>query len=350
MSDSVGIFSGNPLSLGTGSLGNLYEAVDDRAARETISSAWEAGIRYFDTAPLYGSGLAEIRLGEVLSEYPRKEFVLSTKVGRLLQPGHDPDSIFVQTPLYRPVFDFGRDAVLRGISESITRLGIDRVDLVYVHDPVDHYREALNAALPTLMELKGQGVIQAVGVGMNEVAPLERFIANAAIDCVLLANRYTLLDQQALARLLPACQERSIAVAVGGALNSGILANPFDHPKFLYRDAPPELVAHVRRLNDVCRSHGVPLLAAALQFTFGQPAVDTVLLGARSPREISAAVDAMKLSIPSELWIELKSQGYIPESAPIAPRDDATPSGLSTLSLSSNSVEVSDSTRATEYR
>jgi D-threo-aldose 1-dehydrogenase len=194
------------------------------------------------------------------------------------------------------------------------------MDIVYIHDPDDHYDEALSGALPTLAELRDQGTIRALGVGMNQAKLLRRFISEAQVDYILLANRYTLLDQSAFTDLLPASMERGVSVILGGALNSGILADPVSQPRFDYRPAPPELLAQALRLRDICASHGVPLLAAALQFCAGHPAVDGVLIGARSRREVVAATGALGFPIPDEMWSELKTKGLIPVTAPTGRR------------------------------
>jgi D-threo-aldose 1-dehydrogenase len=302
-------------------LGNLYHPVTDVAACRTVLAAWEAGIRYFDTAPLYGSGLAEMRVGEVLTRFPRPEFVLSTKIGRLLEPGGEADTLFVGAPHLTPRFDFHRDAVKRSISESLSRLGVERLDIVYVHDPDDHFEVAIDEALPTLIELRNQGVIQAVGVGMNHAASLVRFLNESDLDCVLIANRYTLLDQEALTELLPLCLERQVGVVVGGVFNSGILANPFFEPKFNYRAAPKEVIDRAVELDRICASYGVTLPAAALQFAASHPAVQSVLVGARSESEITSAVEGMRVRVPGGLWEELRAKGIIPTDAPLGSTD-----------------------------
>jgi D-threo-aldose 1-dehydrogenase len=305
------------LGLGSGSLGNLYQIVSDKAARDTVRAAWEAGIRHFDTAPLYGSGLAETRLGQALSEFPRDDFVLSTKVGRVLDPGGQPDPIFIEASPLQPRFDFSRDAVLRSISDSLSRLRLDSVDIVHIHDPDEHFDQALNSALPALIELRAQGVIHAVGVGMNHSPMLIKFIENADLDCVLIANRYTLLDQEANERLLPLCSERQVGVVVGGVFNSGILADPRSQPKFDYRPAPAEIIARALELERICAAHRVPLSAAAIQFAAAHPAVSSVLIGARSPAEVSSAVEGMNLRIPQSLWDALKRGGFVPPEAAV---------------------------------
>jgi D-threo-aldose 1-dehydrogenase len=304
------------LGLGTGSLGNLYRRVTDADAHETVNAAWNAGIRYFDTAPLYGSGLAETRLGEALAEFSRTEFLLSTKVGRVLDARGQADPIFVEAPAFEPRFDFRREAVLRSLSESLGRLRVEHIDIAYVHDPDDHFKEVVDTALPTLIELRDQGVIRAVGIGMNHAPLLVRFLRECDLDCVLVANRYTLLDQEALAELLPTCLEYQVGVVLGGVFNSGILANPFLEPKFDYRPAPTAMVERAMELSRLCASHRVPLSAAALQFAAAHPAVESVLIGARSAAEVASAVDGMATRVPPGLWDELRTRELIPREAP----------------------------------
>jgi D-threo-aldose 1-dehydrogenase len=286
------------VGLGTGPLGGLFEPVDDDTARATIEAAWERGVRLFDTAPLYGSGLSERRLGAALRGQPRDSFVLSTKVGRLLRPG-EPDLLYFGTPPLGPVFDFGYEATLRSLEESLERLGLDRVDVALIHDPDLHMDEALVGACTALARLRDEGTIRAVGVGMNHVEPLLRFAREADVDCMLVAGRFTLLDRPALPELLPLCVERGIQVIAGGVLNSGLLAGG---TTFDYRPAPPERVERTRELEAVCAGHGVPLAAAALQFPLRHPAVASVLIGARSAAEIENDLDLLELPIPDGLW------------------------------------------------
>jgi D-threo-aldose 1-dehydrogenase len=289
------------LGLGTAPLGGLYQAVDDEQAHAAVRRAWELGIRYFDTAPLYGSGLAERRVGAVLHEYPREELVLSTKVGRLLRPG-EPDPIFAGAPPLGPVFDFGYDAALRSLEESLGRLGLDRVDVALIHDPDDHVDEALGGAYLALERLRGEGVVDAIGVGTNRPEPLCRFARESDCDCFLLAGRYTLLDRSAGEELLPLCAERGIAVLAAGVFNSGVLSGGGTYD---YGPAPAEVLERAARLRAVCERHGVPLEAAALQFPLRHPAVAAVLVGCRSAAEVEEDVRLFELELPAELWPEL---------------------------------------------
>jgi D-threo-aldose 1-dehydrogenase len=308
------------LGLGGAPLGGLFAPVSDEEARATIERAWEAGIRFFDTAPLYGHGLSERRLGTALSERPRDELVLATKVGRLLRASAPPEesqaAFWPEVPPLNPVFDFSSDGVLRSLEESLARLGLDRVEVLHIHDPDEHYEEALRGAYPALDRLRSEGVIGAVGAGMNQAEMLARFAREAEFDCFLLAGRYTLLDQVALGELLPLCVERRISVIVGGVFNSGILADPRQGAMFDYGPAPPERLERAQRLQAVCARHGVPLTAAALQFPLAHPAVASVLLGVRSVAELEQNLELSRLPIPGDLWPELKSEGLLPQEAP----------------------------------
>ena len=308
------------LALGTAPLGNLYAPVAEEDAAATVGSALEAGLTYVDTAPHYGLGLAERRLGRLLAGVPRDRFVVSTKVGRLvrpLAPGEtaDPEG-FADSPPARRVWDLSGDGVRRSLEESLERLGLDRVDIVLVHDPDDHEREASEQAFPALIELLDQGVVAAIGAGMNQAEMLTRFVRDLDIDVVLVAGRYSLLDQRALAELLPTCAARGTAVVVGGVFNSGLLADPRPGATFDYAPAPPELVDRAARLAEVCARHGTPLRAAALAFPFGHPAVTSVLVGARSAAEVQDAVACFEWPVPGELWADLVATGLLPADVP----------------------------------
>jgi D-threo-aldose 1-dehydrogenase len=308
------------LALGTAPLGNLFAPVAEEDAAATVGWALEAGLTYMDTAPHYGLGLAERRLGRLLAGVPRDRFVVSTKVGRLvrpLAPGEtaDPEG-FADSPPARRVWDLSGDGVRRSLEESLERLGLDRVDILLLHDPDDHEREAYEQAFPALIELRDQGVVTAIGAGMNQAEMLTRFVRDLDIDVVLVAGRYSLLDQRALAELLPTCAARGTAVVVGGVFNSGLLADPRPGATFDYAPAPPELVDRAARLAEVCARHGTPLRAAALAFPFGHPAVTSVLVGARSAAEVQDAVACFEWPVPGELWAELAATGLLPADVP----------------------------------
>lgn len=305
------------LGLGTAPLGGMYEAVSDEEGRAVVDAAWTAGLRFFDTAPLYGSGQAERRLGGYLRQRPRDEFALATKVGRLLRADAPPDpgEIYVGAPPLHPVFDFSEKATLTSLRESLERLGLDRVDVLHIHDPDRHHDEAIAGAYRALDRLRAEGRVRAVGAGMNQAAMLARFAREARFDCFLLAGRFTLLDQSGLDDLLPLCLRQGIAVIAGGPFNSGILADPRPGTHYNYAPAPPELIERALRLAEVCDRHGVPLAAAAVQFPLRHPAVASVLVGARSAAEVEEDVRLFRWEVPDELWADLRSSGLVRDPA-----------------------------------
>jgi len=311
------------LGLGTAPLGGLYAAVAHDDALSTIDAAWQAGVRFFDTAPLYGHGLAETRLGEALIGRPRESFVLATKVGRLLRPvkGRSVESAHYKgAPPVEPQFDFSYDGVMTSVEESLARLKLDRVDILHIHDPDDHYEAALSGAYRALGQLRREGVVGAIGAGMNQWQMLQRFAQEADFDCFLLAGRYTLLDRSAADSLLPLCMQKSIAVIAGGVYNSGVLADPRAGAKFNYDDAPAWLVAQALRLEGVCKAHGVPLKAAAIQFPFTHPAVAAVLTGARSVAELDENLAMLQTPIGAALWEALRETQGQHNAANFRPR------------------------------
>ena len=279
----------------------------DDQAHGAIEAAWDAGIRYFDTAPLYGFGLSEQRLGVVLRHKPREEFVISTKVGRLLRAGGPPEpgQSWRGTPQLNPVFDFSYDATMRSVEESLDRLGLDRVDILLIHDPDHHHDDAIQGAYRALDRLRGEGTVRAIGAGMNQAEMLAQLAREADFDCFLLAGRYTLLDRTGARELLPLCQDRGIAVITGGVFNSGILAETGAELHFNYEQAPAEVVAHAQRVKATCARHGVDVKAAALQFPLRHPAVKTVVTGCRSAAEVRENVRLFREPVPSELWPDL---------------------------------------------
>ena len=293
------------LGLGCAPLANLYSEVDPAQAEATLRAALDAGITYFDTAPHYGAGLSETRTGAVLATVPRESFRISTKVGRLLEPSTRGSAMFPGEPAMRRVFDFSADGVKRSLAASLERLGLDRVDIVFVHDPDDHLDQAIDEAFPVLRQWRDEGVVGAIGAGMNYSEPLARIVREADVDCVLLAGEYTLLDQNGARELLPLCEATSTRVIAAAVFNSGILADPSDDATFFYSPAPPELLDRARTMQAVCARYGVPLAAAAMQFPARHPAVDTVLVGMRSPEEVTANTANFNLPIPDDLWAEL---------------------------------------------
>jgi D-threo-aldose 1-dehydrogenase len=308
-----------PLSFGGAPLGNLYAPLSDAGATATVAAAWEHGVRTFDTAPMYGHGLSERRMGAALRERPRAEYVLSTKVGRLLAPGGGGGTDGFAIPeTQHVVWDFSRDGVHRSLQESLERLGLDRVDVALIHDPDDHERQAFDEAYPALEDLRSQGVVTAIGAGMNQSAMLARFARETDVDLLLLAGRYTLLEQGALDDLLPACAAGRARVIAAGVFNSGLLARerpPADAP-YNYAPAPPELIRRAHRIADVCERHGTTLPAAALAFPGRHPAVATVLVGARSPAEVARNAELLARPVPDALWAELKAEGLLRADAP----------------------------------
>jgi D-threo-aldose 1-dehydrogenase len=293
------------IGLGSAPLGNLFQPVDDDQAIATITAAWDAGIRFFDTAPLYGHGLAESRLGVGLRGHAREEFVVSSKVGRLIRPDADGDPGVFRVPRGQaPQFDYSRDGVLRSVEESLDRLGLDRIDIALVHDPDDHEQQALEGAFPALLELRDQGVVRAIGSGMNQSEMLARFVDRIDLDCVLLAGRYTLLDRSG-AELIDTCASRGVGVILGGVFNSGILARVDTDATFDYEPAPSAVRERAHALARACDRSGVPLPAAALDFAVANPAVSAVVVGARTADEIRNDIAWTHASVPQSLRDEL---------------------------------------------
>jgi len=283
------------LGLGTAALAGLYSDVSAAAARATVDAAWSMGIRYFDTAPLYGSGLAEERLGKALSARPREEFVVSTKVGRVLRPGR-PSRHFVGARPFAPVFDYSRDGVRRSLAESLERLQLASVDIALLHDPDRHIDEA-RRSIDAVRELAAH-----VGVGTNDVDTALAFVEAGEVDIVLLAGRYTLLDRSAERELLPICAQRGLQVVAAGVFNSGVLAGG---ATFDYETAPADILRRRDALEAACARYAVPLAAAAIQFPLRHPAVESILVGARSPGEIRTDARLLADAVPDELWSEL---------------------------------------------
>jgi D-threo-aldose 1-dehydrogenase len=311
------------LSLGCSQLGNLHHAMDDDTAGAIVDAAWDTGVRYFDTAPHYGLGLSERRLGAALATRPRADYVLSTKVGRLLEPlaavrGQDTDG-FAVAATHRRVWDFSRDGVRRSLEESLQRLRLDQVDIVYLHDPDDHLEQVLATGYPALEELRDEGVVRAIGAGMNQTPMLCDLARNTDVDLLMLAGRYTLLEQGALDDLLPVCERRGIGVVVAGVFNSGVLARrkPPEDATYDYARAPAQVLDRVRRIADVCERHGTTLPAAAIAFPLGHPAVVSVCVGARSPEQVRRNARLLGAEVPQHLWDELREEGLLDPAAPV---------------------------------
>ncbi|MCU1556370.1 MAG: D-threo-aldose 1-dehydrogenase [Microbacteriaceae bacterium] len=315
-----------PVSLGCAQLGNLYGKIRDSDATGIVNTAWERGIRYFDTAPHYGLGLSEQRLGDALAGRPRDEFVISTKVGRMLDPNphfsgeRDSGGFDVPAHVVRR-WDFSADGVRRSIESSLQRLKLDRIDLVLLHDPQEHFadpEQAMREAYPALARLRAEGVIGAIGVGTKSCSSLLRFVEETEIDAVMPAGRYTLVNQEALDELLPACEERSVDVLNAGAFNSGILASPrpSERSLFDYGAATESLIRRVNNIADVCDEFGTTVPRIALQFAASHPAIRTVVVGADSAAQVGANLDLIEsVPAPRELWRQLAQRRLIPESA-----------------------------------
>ncbi|MDA8249718.1 MAG: aldo/keto reductase [Rhodospirillales bacterium] len=325
MSTSTRFVPHGPLGMGGAPLGNLFARIPDEVAAATIQAAWDSDIRHFDTAPHYGAGLSEHRVGAVLRHFPRDEYTLSTKVGRMLDPVPgvpEMDENFAGGLSFRRRLDYGYDATLRSIEDSLQRLGLSRIDIAYIHDCApdwlgDSWREqfdiAMKGAARALTRLREEGVIRAWGLGVNVVEPCLLTLQQADPDLFLVAGRYTLLDHAALGELLPACARRDVHVVVGGPYNSGLLAGG---TTFNYEAAPADILARARAIGAACARHGVDLKAAALQFCAAHPVVAAVIPGPRTPEEVRQNAAAMTQPIPLALWGELKAAGLLPSAAP----------------------------------
>lgn len=309
-----------PLGLGAANLGNLYRPMDDERASAVLDAAWEAGIRYFDTAPHYGLGLSERRLGSFLATKPRDEFVLSTKAGRLLREtpnpeGHLDANDFAVPADYERVWDFSADGIRRSVDESLERLGLDRIDVLFLHDPEGHDLDAADRdAYPALLALREEGVVDAVGVGSMSVEALERAAATPGLDTLMVAGRLTLAEQPTLARVIPAALDNGMTVVAAGVFNSGLLAtnNPGSTSRYEYGAVPDALLARVRAIAAVCREFDVDLPTAALHYTLRIPPVVSVVVGAGRPQYVTENAERMRAVVPEELWTRLAEEGLAP--------------------------------------
>ena len=321
------------LGFGAAPLGNLYRPLTEKEARATLDAAWSAGVRYYDTAPLYGLGLSETRLNGFLRAKPRESYLLSTKVGRLLQLCKPEDrsrqGAFFETPTRQEIFDYSYDGAMRSLEFSLERLGVDALDIVYCHD-VDIFThgskaasdarisEFMNGGYKALHDLRAQGVIKAIGVGVNEWQVCETMARAGDFDLFLLAGRYTLLEQEALDSFLPLCEARGIGIALGGPFNSGILASgPVEGAFYNYNPAPPAILERVAKIQHICTAHGVQLKEAALQFPLHHPSVVSVIPGAQSAAQVQENARMMGVAIPPALWADLKAEGLMRADAPI---------------------------------
>ena len=310
------------LALGCAQLGNLYRPISDEDAHATVDSAWKVGIRYFDTAPHYGLGLSERRLGSALARRNRDDYVLSTKVGRLLEPvdivaGED-DEGFAVPATHRRIWDFSRDGIRRSLEESLQRLNLDRVDVVYLHDPDGHLADVLSEGFAALADLRAEGVVSAIGAGMNHSEPLATLVRETDMDLVMVAGRYTLLEQESLDDLLPLCLERGVGVVAAGVFNSGLLARPSPSmdAHYNYEDAPPSVVRRAREIARICQRHGTTLPAAAIAFPLAHPAVVSVCLGARSGEQIERNASPRAERIPTDLGKSLSRKAFFEQMPP----------------------------------
>jgi D-threo-aldose 1-dehydrogenase len=318
------------LGFGAAPLGGLFREVSAVDAGGAVEAALAASVTYFDTAPLYGHGLSEHRLGEALRAVPRDAFVLSTKVGRLLRPTRGdppPGGLFANALPFDYVYDYSRDGTRRSLEDSLQRLGLARVDIALIHDVIPRwhgadyerrFRESMEGAYPALAELRAAGALRAIGVGVKDWDVCLRYLRAGDFDCVMLAGQYTLLCQDALSELLPHCVRTGVAVLLAAPFNSGILATgAVPDARYFYEPASPEILARTRRLEAACERHDVPLVAAALQFPLAHAGVASVVAGARSRAEVQANVQLVRRPIPSSFWAELKAEGLLPVTAPV---------------------------------
>ena len=333
--DRIGNGGVNFTELGFGSapLGNLYRAITEEDAQSTLEAAWQSGCRYFDTSPLYGLGLSETRINHFLRGKARSEYVISTKIGRLLRvcPPVQRTGIgkFFETPSRHEVYDYSYDGVMRSLEFSLERLGLDQVDVLFVHDLCiyTHGNKAASDArieeffgtggYDAMISLRDQGVVKAIGGGINEWEVCETLARRGDFDLFLLAGRYTLLEQESLTSFLPLCEKRGIGIVLGGPYNSGILATgPKPGAQFNYFDAPPSVVEKVARINEVCQRHNVPMIEAALQFPLFHPAVVSVIPGGQSAAQVESNRRFLDTNIPAALWADLKAEGLMRADAP----------------------------------
>lgn len=314
---------------GAAPIGNIFREIDEETSEAMIQAAWDQGVRYFDTAPMYGHGLSELRTGHSLRWKNRDDFVLSSKVGRILKPAKRSEIDFAPWTNAAPFtlnFDYSYDGTLRAFEDSLQRLALERMDICFIHD-IDRFtrgdeqpevfKQAMDGAWRALSTLRDQGVVKAIGVGVNEWEVCHEALKQRDFDCFLLAGRYTLLEQDSLDGFLPLCEERGAAVAVGGGFNSGILATgAVEGAKYNYAAAPPEIMERVRKIEAVCAEYSVPLPAAALQFVVAHPAIPSFLAGTRTVEQLVQNLAWFSHPIPAAFWADLKTKGLLREDAP----------------------------------
>lgn len=305
------------MGLGTAPLGGLFKSVTDHDGEELLQTALNLGINYFDTAPQYGHGVAEIRVGKALRE-AKNPFVIETKVGRVLRhvEGVEPEQWFPDAPRnIVPVYDYSAGGIKQAFEESLERLGLPHIDIVLMHDAEDYIKEATENAFPVLADLRSQGLIKAIGLGMNYVEPALEIMKGTDLDIALIAGRFTLLDQVAQKELFPYALENNIDISMGGVLNSGVLANPVAGATYNYLPASDEVIARAKAIGEFMKERGVPLLAAALQFPHRHPAVTTVIVGPRNRAELETNIEHFEYQLPDNLWTELEDSGLVEKLA-----------------------------------
>lgn len=314
---------------GTAPVGNIFREIDENTSNDMFQRAWDNGIRFYDTAPMYGHGLSEYRTGYSLRWKNRRDYVLSTKVGRLLRPARKEEidyAPWTNAGRFQVEFDYSYDATMRSVEDSLQRMGLESIDILYIHD-IDRFtrgneqpevfKSAMDGSWRALESLRSQGIVKAIGVGVNEWEVCHAALEQRDFDCFLLAGRYTLLEQDALDKFLPLCEKRGAAVVVGGGFNSGILATgAISGAKYNYSPAPEHILTKVRQIETVCREFDVPLPAAALQFVVAHPAIPTFMAGTRTVEQLDQNLDWFSRSIPDEFWAALKTQNLIREDAP----------------------------------
>ena len=316
-------------SFGTAPLGNIFREIDEETSDAMFQASWDAGVRYYDTAPMYGHGLSELRTGHSLRWKNRDDYVLSSKVGRRLIPAPKDEidyAPWVNAGRFRVEFDYSYDGTMRAFEDSLQRLGLERMDICFIHDidvftrgadQPEVFKQAMDGSWRALESLRDQGVVKAIGVGVNEWEVCHEALKQRDFDCFLLAGRYTLLEQDSLDGFLPLCEERGAAVVVGGGFNSGILATgAVEGAKYNYAPAPPEIMEKVARIETVCADHKVPLPAAALQFVVAHPAIPSFIAGTRTVAQLQQNLDWFSQPIPADFWAELKAKGLLREDAP----------------------------------
>jgi len=308
------------LGLGCAAIGGLYGDISNNQATNVVKKALSLKLNLFDTAPLYGLGKSEQRLAEGLKDVDRDSYILATKVGRILEPdnGQTSSSIFENQPPLKIKFDYSYDGVMQSLDSSMERLGVNRIDIVHIHDPDDHWQEAIEGAYPALEKLRSEGTIGAVSAGMNQWQMLARFAQEGDFDCFLLAGRYSLLDQSAVHELLPLCLEKNIGIMAGGTYNSGILAKGAQAgATYNYSEAPTSIIEKANAIETVALRYDVNMKAAASQFVFAHPAITSIIPGTRRPERVEENFNLITQSIPNDFWQELRSENLIDPVAPL---------------------------------